>query len=84
LPRDVTGIDRKVFLRALSWLWDRGNRRRFDGDMTEWSLWHSWLNSGHQTLDADKRDEEKINPRHSEIRPQCNRSGQVHRDEKML
>jgi len=36
----MTGIDRKVFLRALSWLWDRGNRRRFGGDMTEWSLWH--------------------------------------------
>jgi len=36
----VTGIDRKVFLRALSWLWDRVNRRIIDGDMTEWSLWH--------------------------------------------
>ena len=37
----VTGIDRKVFLRALSWLWDCGNRRRIGGDMTEWSLWHN-------------------------------------------
>jgi len=35
----VTSIDQKVFLRALSWLWDRGNRRRIDGDMTKWSLW---------------------------------------------
>ena len=35
----MTGIDRKVFLSALSWLWDRGNRRRIDRDMTEWSLW---------------------------------------------
>jgi len=39
----VTGIDWKVFLRALSWPWYRGNRWRFDGDMTEWSLWHSFL-----------------------------------------
>ena len=49
----MTGIYQKVFLRALSWLWDRGNRRRNGGDMTEWSLWHSkaftatpsWLSS---------------------------------------
>ena len=41
----MTGINRKVFLRALSWLWDHGNRRRIDRDMTKWSLWHllSWL-----------------------------------------
>ena len=36
----MTGIDRKVFLRALSWFWDRGNSRRIGGDMAEWSLWH--------------------------------------------
>ena len=35
----MTGIDRKVFLRVLSWFWDRGNRRRNGGDMTKWSLW---------------------------------------------
>ena len=39
----MTGIDRKVFLRALSWLWDRGNRRRIGGDMTKWSLWQSHI-----------------------------------------
>ena len=38
----MTGIDRKVFLRALSWLWDHGNRQRNGGDMTEWSLWQFW------------------------------------------
>ena len=35
----MTGIYQKVFLRALSWLWDHGNRWRIGGDMTEWSLW---------------------------------------------
>jgi len=39
----MTGIDWKVFLRALSWLWDRGNRRKFGEDMTKWSLWHKLL-----------------------------------------
>ena len=40
----MTGIDRKIFLRTLSWLWDRGNCWRNGGDMTEWSLWHTlWL-----------------------------------------
>ena len=37
----MTGINKKVFLRALSWLWDRGNHRRNGGDMTKWSLWHN-------------------------------------------
>ena len=36
----MTAIDQKVILRALSWLWDHGNRQRFGGDMTKWSLWH--------------------------------------------
>ena len=36
----MTGIDWKVFWRALSSLWDRGNRRRIGEDMAEWSLWH--------------------------------------------
>ena len=35
----MTGINQKVFLRALSWLWDRGNHQRIDGDMAKWSLW---------------------------------------------
>ena len=37
----MTGINQKVFLRALSWFWDYGNRQRIGGDMTEWSLWQS-------------------------------------------
>jgi len=37
----MTGIYQKVFLRALSWPWDRGNRWRIGGDMTEWSLWYN-------------------------------------------
>jgi len=31
----VTGINQKAFLRALSWLQNRGNHQRFGGDMTE-------------------------------------------------
>ena len=49
--------DKKVFLRALSWLWDRGNCWRIGGDMTKWSVgvafglpaeyWHFFLFSFH-------------------------------------
>ena len=37
----MTGIDQKVFLRAFHSLWDHENRQRIDGDMAEWSLWHT-------------------------------------------
>ena len=36
----MTGIYRKVFLRAFCSLWGCGNHRRIDGDMAEWSLWY--------------------------------------------
>ena len=39
----MTGTDRKVFSRAFRSRWDRENRWRIDGDMAEWSLWHSDL-----------------------------------------
>ena len=42
----MAGINWKVFSRAFRSHWDRENRRRIDGDMAKWSLWHyplSWF-----------------------------------------
>ena len=62
--RDVTGIDRKVFWRALSSLWDRGNRRRIGEDMAEWSLWHihNIIVITNSIAAARKILESKVNP----------------------